>query len=86
MNNIHKPIPKYGILAALTEVEPSTISKALQNLKRRKATSAKIDAFIQNGTWDLVPPSKAQNLVGCKWIFRIKCLLNGSILTSTKHD
>lgn len=37
------------------------------------------DALVRNGTWELVPPTAAQNIVGCKWIFRIKRLLDGSI-------
>ena len=30
------------------------------------------DALLHNGTWELNPSTKSQNLVGCKWIFRIK--------------
>ncbi|KAK0575318.1 hypothetical protein LWI29_037144 [Acer saccharum] len=34
--------------------------------------SAEYDALVTNGTWKLVPSSSTQNVVGCKWIFRIK--------------
>ena len=37
------------------------------------------DALVQNGTWELVPSTSMQNLVGCKWVFRIKRLPDGSI-------
>nr|CAN67986.1 hypothetical protein VITISV_010770 [Vitis vinifera] len=37
------------------------------------------DALLHNGTWELNPSTKSQNLVGCKWIFRIKRNLDGSI-------
>ncbi|WVY95077.1 hypothetical protein V8G54_034165 [Vigna mungo] len=37
------------------------------------------DALCRNHTWDLVPSSPGQNIVGCKWIFRIKHLPDGSI-------
>ena len=34
--------------------------------------SHEFDALFQNGIWDLVPQCDAQNIVGCKWVFRIK--------------
>ena len=37
------------------------------------------DALVQNRTWELVPSTSKQNLVGCKWVFHIKRLLDGSI-------
>ena len=33
--------------------------------------SKEFTALIHNGTWELVPPSKHQNLIRCKWIFRL---------------
>jgi hypothetical protein len=41
--------------------------------------NSKFDAFLKNNTWRLVPASKAHNLVGCKWVFRIKRKADGSI-------
>ena len=41
--------------------------------------SAEYDALVQNGTWELVPPAPSQNIVGCKWIFRIKRNSDGTI-------
>lgn len=37
------------------------------------------NAFIHNKTWTLVPSSQALNIVGCKWVFRIKYKPDGSI-------
>ena len=37
------------------------------------------DALVQNGTWELVPSTSMQSLVKCKWVFRIKRILDGSI-------
>ena len=37
------------------------------------------DALLQNGTWDLVPPSPTMNIIRCKWVFRIKRRAYGSI-------
>ena len=41
--------------------------------------SDEFNALARNGTWELVPPSPKQNLVGCKWVFRIKRKSDGSI-------
>ena len=37
------------------------------------------DALIRNDTWALVPLRREQNLVGNKWVFRIKQNSNSSI-------
>lgn len=37
------------------------------------------DALVRNRTWELVPPNSKKNVVGCRWIFKIKRLPNGSI-------
>ena len=37
------------------------------------------EALTHNNTWSLVPSSQAQNIVGCKWVFRIKYKLDGLI-------
>lgn len=39
---------------------------------------AKFNALQSTGTWTLVPSSHTQNIVGCKWVFRIKKNHDGS--------
>ena len=36
-------------------------------------------ALLRNQTWSLVPPSSAQRVVQCKWVFRTKLKADGSL-------
>ncbi|CAL8999725.1 unnamed protein product, partial [Prunus brigantina] len=81
-NHIHKPITKMNLLTQLSksnDLEPTTVSTALKDPKWRKAMSDECDALVRNGTWELVPPDSTQNVVRCKWVFRIKRNSDGSI-------
>ena len=37
------------------------------------------DALIRQGTWSLVPPPQHHNIVGCKWVYKLKTHSDGSI-------
>ncbi|KAJ3676869.1 hypothetical protein LUZ60_002593 [Juncus effusus] len=37
------------------------------------------NALLANQTWDLIPSHSSQNIVGCKWVFKIKKNADGSI-------
>lgn len=41
--------------------------------------STEIDAQLRNHTWYLEPPAAHQNVVGNKWVFKLKYLPNGKI-------
>jgi hypothetical protein len=81
-NNIHKPITKlnlYTRLSTSSDLEPTIVTKALLDPRWRQAMSDECDALVRNGTWELVPPDSTQNIVGYKWIFRIKRNTDGSV-------
>lgn len=80
-NNIFKPKKLFTITKhELHEnLEPSTVTQALKIPHWRKACSEEFDALLKNGTWTLVPRDTTINLVGCKWLFRIKRNPNGTI-------
>ncbi|KAJ9556373.1 hypothetical protein OSB04_010987 [Centaurea solstitialis] len=59
--------------------EPSSISQALKHPSWRNAMQEEFDALERNCTWSLVPFSQAHNLIGSKWVFRIKYKPDGSI-------
>lgn len=82
-NNIFKPKRMFTFIASkhpLPEnMEPSSIREAMKHEHWRKAIGEEFEALIKNGTWSLVPPKLGQNIVGCKWLFRIKRNSDGSI-------
>ncbi|KAK0573554.1 hypothetical protein LWI29_009785 [Acer saccharum] len=80
-NHIHKPLTKLSMTSLLSSApsEPTCASQALKSPEWRRAMSEEFDALIHNGTWVLVPPNTSQNIVGCKWVFRIKRSPDGSI-------
>jgi hypothetical protein len=69
---------KYPISHALLVVtnlaldEPTCYSNAIKIPEWQQAVQAKFNALLQNHTWTLVPPTTATNLVGCKWVFKLK--------------
>lgn len=81
-NLITKPNKKFTLTAihqTHIEPEPTTISQALKHQQWRHAVSGEYDAHARNQTWELVPPTATQNIVGCKWVFKIKILPTGDL-------
>ncbi|VVA38012.1 PREDICTED: Retrovirus-related Pol poly from transposon, partial [Prunus dulcis] len=63
----------------LSLVEPATYKTALKVPVWLTAMKEEIDALHSQGTWSLVPLPHNKNLVGCKWVFKIKKHADGSI-------
>lgn len=38
-----------------------------------------MDALVRNDTWELVRLPSEKNVIGCKWVFKVKCNSDGSI-------
>ncbi|KAL8101713.1 hypothetical protein AgCh_033560 [Apium graveolens] len=58
---------------------PKDIHEALKHPRWKAAVHEEIKALEKNGTWDIteLPPGKSE--VGCKWLFTVKYLADGSI-------
>ena len=65
--------------AASTEIEPSSYKIAMRFPVWVQAMYEEIEALRAQGTWTLESLPCHKNLVGCKWIFKIKRHANGSI-------
>ena len=55
-----------------TLTEPSSYKIVSQYPQWCSAIDDEFSALQRQGTWVLVPPSPTQNLVGCKWVFKLK--------------
>ena len=63
-------------------VEPKNITEALDGQHAdqwKEAADSEYDSLIKNHTWDLVEPPEGKNIVGCKWVFKLKHNADGSI-------
>ena len=59
--------------------EPSSFKQAIKSQSWKEAMQAEYDALMRNNTWTLVSCPANINIVGCKWIYRIKRNSNGKI-------
>jgi len=55
------------------------VKQALENVDWLAAMQQEYDALLKNKTWDLVPLPPNRQAIGCKWVFRIKENVDGSI-------
>ncbi|CAN6680298.1 unnamed protein product [Malus baccata var. baccata] len=63
----------------LTTTEPTTYKSALKEPVWHKAMTEEIEALHYQGTWSIVDLPYNKNLVGCKWVFKIKRNSDGTI-------
>jgi histone deacetylase 1/2 len=68
---------RYG-LSCLSN-EPENLQVALSNKNWKQAMDDEYKALIENKTWHLVPHKKGNNLIDCKWVYRIKRKADGTI-------
>ena len=61
------------------DVEPTCYTEASKFPHWQTAMLDEFNALLKQRTWSLVPASKATNLVGCKWVFKVKKKADGTI-------
>uniref|UniRef100_A0A2N9HPA0 Integrase catalytic domain-containing protein n=1 Tax=Fagus sylvatica TaxID=28930 RepID=A0A2N9HPA0_FAGSY len=59
--------------------EPPTYKIASQLPQWQDAMTSEFQALQRQNTWTLVPSSSNQNLVGCRWVYKLKRNSDGSI-------
>ena len=60
-------------------VEPQSFEEAIKDEDWRKAIEKEIDVIEKNGTWQLVEKLKDKEIIGVKWIYRVKYHSNGRV-------
>ena len=60
-------------------IEPLTVQEAKCSKLWLTAMQQEIATLDKNRTWELVPKHKAQGVIGCKWVFKVKLHSNGSL-------
>ncbi|KAB2626042.1 hypothetical protein D8674_017702 [Pyrus ussuriensis x Pyrus communis] len=61
------------VTAPVPYIGPQTRSKsASRSPEWRQAMSDEFNALLKQRTWSLVPPVPRANIVGCKWVFKLK--------------
>jgi hypothetical protein len=77
---VRYPLPHALIATTISqEPKPTCYSSTMKNPLWRKAMNVEFDALLHNQTWTLVPSSLAKNVIGCKWVFRLKRKVDGFI-------
>jgi histone deacetylase 1/2 len=59
--------------------EPSTTAEAFIDSRWKPAMDEEYDALIKNNTWHLVPSTRGQNVIDCKWVYKVKRKANGTV-------
>lgn len=59
--------------------EPVNFHEAVKHKHWRKVVNDEFQALKNQGTWRLVPSTRDQRLISCKWVFKIKIDSKGNI-------
>ena len=60
-------------------MNPRLLNRPWKNSDLFAAMQQEYDALLKNRTWDLVPLPSNRQAIGCKWVFRVKEYVDGSI-------
>ena len=67
------------MMKIVQDVEPTCYDDAVGDAKWEKAMDEEMAALDANETWDLVPLPESKNVIGCKWVYKVKHNADGSL-------
>ncbi|GJT74616.1 retrovirus-related pol polyprotein from transposon TNT 1-94 [Tanacetum coccineum] len=56
----------------ISAIEPKNVNEALKDESRIIAMPEKLNQFVANDVWELVPHPKSTTIIGTKWVYRNK--------------
>ena len=67
------------MVKTLEDEEPTTFEEVAQKEEQIQAMKEELAALHHQRMWKLVPLPKGKHTIGCKWVYKIKTLADGSI-------
>ena len=75
-----------AFLASLEQdKEPVNYTEAIQDYQWQEAMRTKIHALENNQTWNVVPLPPGKKALGCKWVYKIRRKLDGTVERFKAH-
>jgi hypothetical protein len=78
-SGIFKPKVTYAAQVDYTTTEPTSYTPASKHTQWCTAMDEEFQALQKQGTWSLVPMPANKNVVGCKWVYKLKHNSDGTI-------
>ena len=80
-HGIFKPKVSYSAQTSTdySITEPNSFTTASKHPQWCTAMNEEFEALQQQGTWVLVPQPPSKNIVGCKWVYKLKYNSDGTI-------
>jgi histone deacetylase 1/2 len=70
---------RWGLVSIVAPDEPVSVDEALKDQRWVVAMDTEHQALLHNKTWHLVPRPKGKNIIGSRWVYKIKRKADGSI-------
>ncbi len=67
------------MVKVIHDVEPTCFEQGIGNSKWDNATDEEMATLDANATWELVALPKDKKTIGCKWVYKIKHNVDGSV-------
>jgi hypothetical protein len=78
-SGIFKPKVSYTAQVDSTLTEPTSYTAASKHPQWCTAMTEEFQALHKQGTWTLVPSPPSKNIVGCKWVYKLKYHSDGTL-------